>query len=142
LFHLVRNDATLQAICALAGRYRRLAQSCQRRKTRHGLDDVVGVEFGGELGRVLPHELVKLAEPAFEREALRRLAEGQLQCREHHATEPVGKGPVIVCVDESGSMTGDPVHTAKAVGLALAWIARRQRRWCALVAYSGDVRRG
>ena len=59
-------------------------------------------------------------------------------CREHHAVEPVGKGPVIVCVDESGSMSGDKIHTAKALALALAWVARHQRRWCALVAYSGD----
>src|SRR5262249_42455916 len=48
------------------------------------------------------------------------------------------KGPVIVAVDESGSMAGEKVHTAKALALALAWVARQQRRWCALVAYSGD----
>jgi uncharacterized protein with von Willebrand factor type A (vWA) domain len=30
------------------------------------------------------------------------------------------------------------VHTAKAIALAIAWIARQQRRWCGLVAYSGD----
>src|SRR5688572_6770046 len=35
-------------------------------------------------------------------------------------------------------MRGDKVHAAKALALALAWVARRQRRWCALVAYSGD----
>ena len=35
-------------------------------------------------------------------------------------------------------MEGDPVHMAKALALALAWIARQQRRWCALVAYSGE----
>src|SRR6476619_3956255 len=52
--------------------------------------------------------------------------------------EPVGKGPIIVSVDESGSMEGEKAHTAKALALALAWIARRQRRWCGLVAYSGD----
>jgi uncharacterized protein with von Willebrand factor type A (vWA) domain len=35
-------------------------------------------------------------------------------------------------------MAGDKVHTAKALALALAWIARQQKRWCGLVAYSGD----
>jgi uncharacterized protein with von Willebrand factor type A (vWA) domain len=34
---------------------------------------------------------------------------------------------------------GDKAHTAKALALALAWVARRQRRWCGLVAYSGDT---
>jgi len=71
-------------------------------------------------------------------DTLRRVAERQAQCREYHAVEPVGKGPVIVSVDESGSMEGEKAHTAKALALALAWVARRQRRWCGLVAYSGD----
>ena len=50
----------------------------------------------------------------------------------------VGKGPVVVCVDESGSMEGAKAETAKALALAVAWVARRQRRWVGLVAYSGD----
>src|SRR5262249_43381883 len=43
-----------------------------------------------------------------------------------------------VAVDESGSMSGEKGHTAKALALALAWVARMQKRWIALVAYSGD----
>ena len=138
LFKRVRSDRALRRICELAGRYRRVAQSKQRRKTVHGLDDVVGVEPGGDLARLLPHELAKLAVPELELDTLRRLVERQTLCREHHASEPVGKGPIIVTVDESGSMAGEKAHTAKALALALAWIARQQGRWAALVAYSGD----
>ena len=138
LFKRVRSDPALRRICELAGRFRRVAQSKQRRKAIHGLDDVVGVEPGGDLARLLPHELAKLAIPELELDTLRRLVERQTLCREYHATEPVGKGPIIVTVDESGSMAGEKSQTAKALALALAWIARRQNRWCALVAYSGD----
>src|SRR5262249_31742576 len=74
----------------------------------------------------------------LEPDTLRRLVERQCMCRQQRSIEPVGKGPIIVCVDESGSMAGEKVHTAKALALALAWIARQQRRWCALVAYSGS----
>ncbi len=49
----------------------------------------------------------------------------------------MGKGPILVVVDESGSMDGAKAHTAKALALALAWVARQQRRWCGLVAFSG-----
>ena len=138
LFRRVRGDPALRRICELAGRFRRVAQSKQRMKTTHGLDDVVGVEPGGDVGRLLPAELAKLMLPELELDTLRRIAEREALCREHHAVEPVGKGPVIVCLDESGSMSGTKIHTAKALALALAWIARQQRRWCALVAYSGD----
>ena len=139
LFKRVRSDPVLRRVCELAGKFRRVARSRQRLKTTHGLDDVVGVEPGGDVARLLPSELVRLAAPEFEPDALRRLAEREALCREHHATEPVGRGPVVVCVDESGSMAGAKVHAAKALALALAWVARHQRRWCALVAYSGDT---
>jgi uncharacterized protein with von Willebrand factor type A (vWA) domain len=138
LFKRVRSDPTLRRICELAGRYRRVAQSRQRRKATHGLDDVVGVVPDADLGRLLPQELAKLAIPEFEDDTLRRLVERQSLCREYRATEPVAKGPILVSVDESGSMEGEKVHTAKALALALAWIARQQKRWCGLVAYSGD----
>jgi uncharacterized protein with von Willebrand factor type A (vWA) domain len=138
VFRRVRGDPALRRICELAGRFRRVAQSRQRQKVAHGLDDVVGVEPGGDVGRLLPAELAKLMLPELELDTLRRIAERQALCRECHAVEPVGKGPVIVCLDESGSMQGEKAHTAKALALALAWVARHQRRWCALVAYSGD----
>ena len=138
LYKRVRNDPALRRICELAGRYRRVAQSRQRRKAVHGLDDVVGVEPGGDVGRLLPVELAKLVIPELELDTLRRIAERQALCREYHATEPVAKGPIIVCCDESGSMEGDKATTAKALALSLAWVARSQRRWAALVAYSGE----
>lgn len=139
VFRRVRTDPTLRRICELAGRFRRVAQSKQRRKVRHGLDDAVGVELAGDLGRLLPVELAQLTVPELELVTLRRIVERQAMCREHHAVEPVGKGPVVVCLDESGSMSGEKIHTAKALALALAWVARHQKRWCALVAYSGDT---
>jgi uncharacterized protein with von Willebrand factor type A (vWA) domain len=138
LFRRVRNNPTLRRICELAGRYRRLAQSKQRMKATHGTDDVVGVVLDGDVGRLLPHELAKLADDDLADDAMRRLVERQMMCRQYQATEPVARGPVIVAVDESGSMAGDKGHTAKALALAMAWVARMQRRWIALVAYSGD----
>lgn len=138
LFRRVRNNPTLRRICELAGRYRRLAQSKQRQKTTHGMDDVVGVVLDGDVGRLLPHELAKLADDDLSEDAMRRLVERQMMCREYHASEPVARGPVIVCTDESGSMSGEKGHTAKALALAMAWVARMQKRWIALVAYSGD----
>jgi len=138
LYRRVRNNPTLRRICALAGRYRRLAQSKQRMKSSHGMDDLVGVVLDADIGRLLPHELARLADDELADDTLRRLIERLTMCREYQAVEPVAKGPIILAVDESGSMQGDKVHTAKALALAMAWVARRQRRWCALVAYSGD----
>lgn len=137
IYTRVRNDPALRRISELAGRFRRVAASKQRQKVTHGLDDVVGVEPGGDIGRLLPSELAKLAVPELEIDTLCRIVERQAMCREHHAVEPVGKGPILCVVDESGSMEGSRAHTAKALALALAWVARQQRRWAGLIAYSG-----
>ena len=134
----VRADATLRRICERAGRFRRVAQSRQRQKASHGVDEVVGVTTGDDVGRLLATELARLADPEFELDALRRLGERAAFCRELRTVEPVGRGPVIVVVDESGSMQGDKAETAKGLALAVAWVARKQRRWVGLVAYSGD----
>jgi len=104
LFKGVRGNTSLKRICELAGRFWRVAQSKQRQKVTHGLDDVVGVEPGGDIGRLLPSELMKLLVPELELDTLRRIAERQALCREHHSIEPVGKGPILVICDESGSM--------------------------------------
>jgi hypothetical protein len=81
LFRRVRNSTILRRVCELAGRYRRLAQSRQRQKSMHGVDDVVGVVLGGDVGRLLPHELAKLADDDLGDDAMRRLVERQLMCR-------------------------------------------------------------
>ena len=120
LYRRVRGNPALRRICELAGRYRRVAQSKQRQKVTHGTDDVVGVTLGGELSRLLPVELAKLPVPELEFDTLRRLVERQCMQREHRSIEPVAKGPIIVSVDESGSMQGDKAHTAKALALAMA----------------------
>jgi uncharacterized protein with von Willebrand factor type A (vWA) domain len=137
LYRRVRSNPTLKRICELAGRYRRVAQSKQRRKATHGLDDMVGVVLDGDLGRLLPQEVAKLAILEVGDDTLRRLVERQVMCREYRATEPVGKGPIVIVVDESGSMQGEKIHTAKVLALAMAWIARQQRRWCAMIAFAG-----
>jgi uncharacterized protein with von Willebrand factor type A (vWA) domain len=93
LYKRVRNDPALRKICDLAGRFRRVAASRQRQKVSHGLDDVVGVEPGGDIGRLLPSELVRLAVPELELDTLRRIVERQAMCREHHAVDPRGPRP-------------------------------------------------
>ena len=136
-FERIKRNRQLRRIMELAGRYRRLAQAKQRQKVLHGRDDVVGVELGNDLGRLLPSELAALGDDDLELDALRRYLERGLMQRDYCGVEPVGRGPIVVVVDESGSMHGEPIAAAKAFALAMAWIARHQRRWICLVGFSG-----
>ncbi len=139
IFKRVQGSRQLKRICDLAGRYRRFAQAQQRKKVLHGRDDVVGVVLDGDVGRILPHELAALDDPDLELGVLRRLIERQLMCREYRGVETKARGPIVVVVDESGSMSGEPIATAKAMALALAWVARHQKRYCCLVGFSGGT---
>lgn len=136
VFDRVRHNAMLKRICELAGRWRMMAQSKQRQKVLHGYDDMVGVTLSGDVGRILPAELAKLAHPLLKMDSMRRLVERQTMSRDYRGVEKMGKGPIIICVDESGSMTGEKICQAKAFALAMYWIARHQRRWCCFVSYS------
>lgn len=51
--------------------------------------------------------------------------------------EPLARGPIILCLDTSGSMRGAPEHIAKAVVIAALQAAHRAHRGCRLVAFGG-----
>lgn len=137
VFKRVRGNKSLKRICELAGRYRRLAQAQQRKKVLHGRDDVVGVVMDGDIGRLLPHELAQIGDEDLELDVMRRIVERQAMCRDFRGVESKARGPIVILVDESGSMSGEPLFTAKAVALALGWVARSQNRWCCYVGFAG-----
>ena len=139
LFKKVRDNETLRKIIENQGRYQRLASALQRRKVTHGMDDVVGVTLGDEIGRLVPAELNNFAIPGLDLDLLRRLTEQQAVVRDHRGVEKVAKGPFVLVIDESGSMRGTKIEQAKGIALTFAWLARQQNRWCALVAFSGGA---
>ena len=142
LFVAAKSNETLRRIAELAGRYRRLAQSLQNSKPTHGMDDMVGIEFGSDLSRLTVGEMSNFMCPELHLDTLRRIVEGEAHCREYQSVAQENRGPIMVLVDESGSMDGDPIAEAKAMALSLAWLAKHQNRWCCLVGWSsvGEVR--
>lgn len=138
-FKAARSNKALMRICVLAGRHKQLAQGLHKSRSKNGFDEITGLEAGGDISRLIPSELMRLGIPELELDFLHRFAERQCLCREFEAEERVGMGPVVLVVDESGSMVGSRNESAKAIALTLAWIARKQRRWCGLVAFSGGT---
>ena len=65
--------------------------------------------------------------------------------KEEHESEEVEvakkeqKGPVIICVDISGSMHGTPENIAKTVTFALSKIAIEEERKCYLISFSTGI---
>lgn len=129
----VSKSARLQQIAAIAGRFKRIAWQQQRAKVKHPPDEITSVTLGNELARILPSELALLSIPQLEELFYLKYAEASLAQYDLIGHEPQGQGPIILAIDESGSMAADYGGVtgevwSKAVMLALLSIARLQGR--------------
>ena len=132
----LQRDAKWQKIVAWAGRFTSLARQLQRNKLTHGADEVVDRSLGGRLNRLAPSELARICDEDLGDEALIRLSENQCVVRELATVERQSLGPIVACVDESGSMRREKNAQARGLSLALAWLARAQRRPLMLATFS------
>lgn len=136
----LRKSPRLAKIMQMAGRFTAKAQQLQRQRTNLPGMEITGVELSGDMARVLPIEaaLVAGAVPELELLAMARLAQRRAMSYRKITRAPVGMGPIVVSVDESGSMYGAKVEAAKGLALAMAAIARAQKRPFMLAAYTND----
>ncbi len=123
----------LAEILELAGRLRNIALSRLKTRTVQGCDDVVSIEYGDEIERLLPQELLALKHPALKLDGKRRLLERQMLQLEVINQEAEGRGPIVVCKDESMSMSGGRHIWATAVALALGLAAKEEGREFAII---------
>ena len=134
---LLRNRK-LQLLAKLVGAFREVANEARRKRVARAPQELHAIRSGSHLERILPSELLGLSRerPALHREFTRRLAEGQLLEYELHGAS--ARGPMVVCVDGSGSMRGTKEIWAKAVALTLMDIARREKRRCLAIVFSSS----
>jgi len=128
----------LKKLAGMLGRFRRMAIHSQKTRITHGLDEVHDMEIGSDLGKVLPSELVYLRHPVLKKQFQRKFTEGQLLQYQLRGREKAGKGPIVCCVDSSGSMGGDNELWAKAIALALLEIAQMQKRAFAVIFFGAE----
>lgn len=139
LFDRLRKDDRLRRIALLAGRFKRIAARKRRSRVKHGADEVTDIGQGSELSRLLPVELMRLRRPRLRLAFLRDLTERRCLQYELTGSESKGRGPLVVCLDKSGSMDGVRDEWAVAVALALLDLAQRERRPYALLGFTTHV---
>jgi len=137
----IRANPKLKRLAELAGRFRREARKAQAHKKTPGPDEITDIEIGADLGRLIPSELMKLAHPLMKLDFARRLLERGLVQYRMESVEKKNRGPVIVCIDNSGSMMGEREIWSKAVALAMCQIAMDQKRTFEVIHFNTDVAR-
>lgn len=134
-----RQAPNLKRMAELIGRMERDFRWKRSNRVIGGDDIVVGVETGKEIRKVLPHEFGSFGHPTLKRRFYRDFAQSQLLQYEMIGEASGSKGPVIICIDDSGSMSGLSNEWARAVALAVCSIAHRERRPVYVISFSGAV---
>ena len=139
LSDLLQSQRKLQEIVDLAGRMRNILRAIRETMPAHGAGELTDIEQGSALDRLLPSEKVMLRHPAYRLLLARKLYEnGALQYK-LESREKEGRGPIVVCIDDSGSMAGSREVWAKAVALSFLELARKEGRPFAYCTFSTVV---
>lgn len=127
----------MKDIAKLLGRLKNIALAAQAANPVHGADEIVDVGQGADLARMLPTEFLKFKR--MKTLFFKDFTERSLSTYNLRGVEHVGMGPIVGCCDCSGSMSGDREVWAKAVLLALAFLAERQGRDFAVLFFDTRV---
>ena len=113
--------------------------------------DILGVALSKDIRSMLPLEVAQCSDEELYDVFLYKYATRNLQTF-HHKSELLKpsrqvaprparlKGPMIVCVDRSGSMAGHPEELANSLMMKLLTIAERQHRNLYLISFSVEAR--
>ena len=139
LAQALRGNTVIQELARKMGRaYISEQRKKQTRIPQASRSEVHGTHRSDDVMRLLPSELLNLEDEALENLFYARLLEKQLQTYELQGTTLIPgetteaqrkrTGPVVACLDTSGSMGGAPLLKAKALLLAIANILRQEDR--------------
>jgi uncharacterized protein with von Willebrand factor type A (vWA) domain len=163
----LKNDKGIQQLCDLMGRLQKEANSHRTDIINstfqysitspdiHSNEEIVGIELGRDLANVIPQELALLSDLDVAILFDLKYVENRLMCfsKQGYKNEIFDEsieeevtvidddklGPIIICVDTSGSMSGAPENIAKAITLTLASRAVAQKRQCYLINFSTSI---
>lgn len=134
----LKKSDKLREVAKIVGRFRRMALSKQKEKINSRTGVVTNVKRGSDLKRLVPAERAKLAHPAMRMDFIRRFATKQLFVFETEEKQALGQGPVIVCIDNSGSITDQQEIWEKGLALGLYQCADYQNRHFIFIQYGGS----
>ncbi|WP_332645551.1 vWA domain-containing protein [Lysinibacillus sp. 54212] len=133
----LQSNVKLKRIAELTGRFKSIAKKKQRQIEKITMNRK-DMTLGQEITRLLPIEQANLLLPNFKKDFLRRFSEHQTLVFDIKGKDRRGKGPIIICMDESSSMT-TLKEQSKAFCLALLSIAHKQKRDFAIIPFASDI---
>jgi Mg-chelatase subunit ChlD len=126
----------VERIARLAGRMYVALRGARASRVKGIPSEVYSVEQGSDVGRLLPSEQVLLTESMLETVVLERIASRRAAQYAVRGDAKQSRGPLVIALDESGSMHGRRNEWAKAAAVALSRVAMDEKRSASVVHYS------
>lgn len=139
LFQKIASNSKLKQIAKLAGRFKDMQERKRRSKAKDSFGEITTIELGNNLSRLLPSELQKLSEEALFPLFAKGYYDRSLLQYKTSGKEKQSRGPLVVCLDSSGSMSGLPDDWAKAITAVLGQIANQEYRLLRVIHFATEV---
>ena len=135
----IRSSKKLKEFTDIIGRFKESAITEQKKKAKHGAVEIKSVTVGNKIQDALPSDRMNLCNDITKKDFFRRMTENQLLTYSKESNKQKNKGPIIVCVDTSGSMQGDEEIWSKALTVGILEVAQMQKRDFACIIYSSHA---
>lgn len=118
----------MRELADVIGQMKRFALGVKAQRIVDVPHEAYDVEQGNDLKRVLRAQFGLLGTKETSYEFYRRYADKELLQYKMRGNEEVGKGPIVIAIDKSGSMQGGPFRWAMGVAEALRRFAAEEDR--------------
>ena len=136
----IRNSEELKKLTDIIGRFRSIVKNNLKHKSKEEGQALKDVAIGNNPARILPSEKAMLSDPRTKKLFYKKFNEKQLLQYEVENKKRKGLGPMVVCLDVSGSMNdGKRNIWGRAVALALLEVAQKQKRNYALMMFNNQI---
>lgn len=130
------NSEKLKEIAKLAGKVKNLAFKKGNTNFKKAQSEVKSVEYGNNLSKTVFSEFIKLGSPELKSTFFKDYSKKRLLQVKYGGKTELGMGPIVVCLDSSGSMSGVKEIWAKAVCLSLVEICKKGHRNLIVIHFS------
>lgn len=118
----------MKELAEVIGRMKRFALGVKATRIIDVPHEAYDVEYGNDLRRLLRPQYALLGNEFTKYEFFRRYTDKELLVYKMRGKEDVGKGPIVIAIDKSGSMGGAPFRWAMGVAEALRRFAAEEDR--------------
>lgn len=124
----IRKNPSLKELAKIAGRLRSIASQKRKNRCEQIKNELHSVETGKDVLNVLPSEFAMLRTPETSLHFYAKYTSETLLQYRLEGKEKQARGPVILCIDVSGSMKGTRELWSKGIFLALLDLCRKDKR--------------